>query len=772
MTRDQSFDDEAGPGEDADTAYRLATGISRVARAGAYVTGGALIAANGSPDRTGDAHDSRNVGWAQPDDPEPDAPSPVITFPELDPESVPPLLGGIEPVAEQLGTDAGLFPTDFGQHGVPGYGHNPTADWDPSATLRQPTGFDPSAGLGQSAYDPSAGIGQPPSAFDPATGPGRPAEAFDPSAGLQRPAGFDPSAGLGQPDGDHGFGMPGIDEPQQLWNQFGQGLKLPGTEGLNLPGMNGGGFGPVNSGNGVDSGVFDGIGENFGVVVTTDTGFSMHVGLDGVWVDSHMNIEIGVGDVGDQLDRFNQSVEDALSDPSKINPAATQGSGAVDQSVGGLSGLRGQGANSPGTGANPVPGTAPSATGPTPVGTPAAPAPVAPAVAPAVAPVSVAPVAPAAPIAPVAPAPVAATPVAPAAPIPVPVAPAPVAPAIVAQPVTATPWQTTIQPDAATKPIANVLAAPEGPSPLTAPAIAAPALLDTTRPTETTTPQQPTATVIAQPTTPTGGASTPTTGPQVSTPNTTDAGGLLTPTPGAPTTLPGRTDTATTELPGVTDGASTTVPGPGGAATTKPGVDGGTTTVPGTDGGTTTAPSADGGTTAPGTDGGSGTPTGNVPTTTPPVPSPGTGIDVAPTQPDDIDTGPTQVPSISAPQPSVDLPDGNTPDLDVPTVAPTPAPDLGTDGGLGTGPGVVTPEPMPQPAPTLVKPSIAPQPAKPIADVQDGGYHAALYGGHDDFAYGSSLAYPGGALSTQLMPEATLAESHHPVSGSHDITLL
>uniref|UniRef100_UPI002455E59C hypothetical protein n=1 Tax=Nocardia brasiliensis TaxID=37326 RepID=UPI002455E59C len=49
MTRDLPFDDDATEGAErtGDTAYRVATGVARVARAGAYVTGGALIAANG-----------------------------------------------------------------------------------------------------------------------------------------------------------------------------------------------------------------------------------------------------------------------------------------------------------------------------------------------------------------------------------------------------------------------------------------------------------------------------------------------------------------------------------------------------------------------------------------------------------------------------------------------------------------------------------------------------------------------------------------------------
>lgn len=96
MTRDLPFDDGAAReegSEGSDTAYRIANGVARVARAGAYVTGGALVAANGTSREPGTSNaDSRYAGWSQqtvPTDPSPDAPSPIVTFPDLAVEPLP-----------------------------------------------------------------------------------------------------------------------------------------------------------------------------------------------------------------------------------------------------------------------------------------------------------------------------------------------------------------------------------------------------------------------------------------------------------------------------------------------------------------------------------------------------------------------------------------------------------------------------------------------------------------------------------------------------------
>src|SRR5437879_5227456 len=92
MSRDLPLDADAGDTGDhaGDAAYRVATGVARVARAGAYVMGGALIA-SGSDDgpAIGDSQDeSRVAGWSVSSvrDPQPNAPSPVITYPDPRPD--------------------------------------------------------------------------------------------------------------------------------------------------------------------------------------------------------------------------------------------------------------------------------------------------------------------------------------------------------------------------------------------------------------------------------------------------------------------------------------------------------------------------------------------------------------------------------------------------------------------------------------------------------------------------------------------------------------
>src|SRR2546422_178963 len=93
MTSDLPFDSDGTGADDSagDTAYRVATGVARVARAGAYVTGGALVATNGgaAPVHPGG---QRLDSWisAYTRDPDADAPSPVVTFPDPDPNSTPP----------------------------------------------------------------------------------------------------------------------------------------------------------------------------------------------------------------------------------------------------------------------------------------------------------------------------------------------------------------------------------------------------------------------------------------------------------------------------------------------------------------------------------------------------------------------------------------------------------------------------------------------------------------------------------------------------------
>ncbi|GAB4584164.1 DUF5585 domain-containing protein [Nocardia sp. IFM 10818] len=803
MTRDLPFDDASGADDDyaGDTAYRIATGVSRVTRAGAYVTGGALIAAGGSQGENGAPinHDSRNVGWSQVNDPKPDEPSPTLTFPDLTEDALP-YSGGASPVADpfdngQYGTDAGLFPGHFGGQG--------------DATM---AGF---GGLGlPESGTPAFGLGY---GDDSHNALGMPLESSQSSeSALGLPLGTPQSALF---DDDQGGFLGGL--------QHMQGLKLPGTEGLHLPGMNSGGFAPPGSGfeNPSHTGPFDGIGEGFGAFVKTSWEVDAHAGLDGVWVRSELNVDIAVGNIGNQFNEFGRDLSDGIAHAPGYKPGVEAAEQPGSSFLGGLRGLDepnaaanapghqadpqnggapapvggapnggaavpanglpngatgpGAGATAPGAGAN-APGVhgpslnAPGAAGPSAgapgLGAPAAPSapaagigapapgpagpigPVAPTAPAAVAPVAPAPVA-VAPVAPVAVAPVAPIAVAPVAPVavapivPVAAAPAPVVPVAVAQPVVTTPLQTTIQPDAASQPIANLLAAPAV-SPLTAPAATAPALLDLRQPTVVAEHPDKPATMIAQPLTSAPGTSAP----QISIPSTADSPSLLTTAPTAPTTkLPGATDPATTKLPGLTTApAVTTAPG----ATTAPGH----ATAPGgsTGPGNTTAPVVTNPTTGTDPDGGL--------TTQPSVPTDDVDVPSVTVPSDDNDSIPTHQPTVSNPPTTVT----------VPTVEPTVPtgdshPTLDTPPTIDTQPTIDVPDPTIATMPPLTTKPMPdmPKPVKPVADVSDSGHHALpladttpFYQVHD------------AALTSNLMPEAAFAETHHPVSGAHDVTLL
>src|SRR5690242_17845653 len=121
MTHELPFDDDADAGDHAnDAAYRVATGVARVARAGAYVTGGALIASNGSPAPENESHNSHITGWSTAD-PHPDVPSPVVTYPDPSPDSVPPDLGTSAPRHTPAAPAPGLaLPEHHGTDAFPG----------------------------------------------------------------------------------------------------------------------------------------------------------------------------------------------------------------------------------------------------------------------------------------------------------------------------------------------------------------------------------------------------------------------------------------------------------------------------------------------------------------------------------------------------------------------------------------------------------------------------------------------------------------------------
>ncbi|MFE2959178.1 hypothetical protein [Nocardia tengchongensis] len=549
MTRDLPFDDASGADDnDGDAAYRIANGVARVARGGAYVTGGALIAAGGSRGGTPAIdHDSKNVGWSQAEDPQPNVPSPTVTFPDLTVDSLPqhhgpvvaPVNGVFGPLGEYHGTDAGLSfdaipggtPAGGGFHGI----GLPDADSSLSAF---PT------------YGPRPGWGLPMDS-DPAAEVG-PAQDRPELPSLEQPQ---------QP----GFGLPG----------FGQGLPgfaLPGSDAMHLPGMGATGLVPDHQTALPDhSGAFDGVGaaagQGTGVFLGTDWAFDAHIGLDGVWFHSNLKADLGVGAVGHQLDSYNQQLGQGISHiPENTTLPNGGGSSAVPGTPAAQSGQPADksGAATPAAvNAVPAHGSSDTPSGVAPgSGAPGTGSPVAPSATPlasSTAPVASSPASGLPTAAPVAPAPsnpIALTTIAPApAPQPVPSVPAavppvsappaaavPVAPVTVAQPVAVTPLQTTIQPDAANQPIANLLSH-GGPSPLTAPASVAPALFDHGRAPvlaagDSTTPGQHPTTLANKPVP----APTPVTAaPHAPTPVKADPGPALT-VPAIPTKIPGLDD--------------------------------------------------------------------------------------------------------------------------------------------------------------------------------------------------------------------------------------
>ncbi|MEV6771619.1 hypothetical protein AB0N05_23645 [Nocardia sp. NPDC051030] len=753
MPRDLPFDDESDTGEDADTAYRIANGVARVSRAGAYVTGGALIAASGA--RAGNSpaidNDSRNVGWSPVNDPKPDVPSPTLTFPDLTPNSVgQPSHGtpGISPVnspqsqfGDHHGTDAGLPPGFFG---------NQQATADPALTGFHGMGLpdNDANAFGLSGYQP--GMNGVPSLEN--------AQAQN-AFGLPH-VGADTTPGLTNP----------LDAAQPNYWQNLTGMKLPGTDGLHVPGMSQ----PAN-GIGGDHNPFDGIGEHgIGVVVDTNWNVDMHAGLDGVWFHSNMKVDVSVGDVYDQYVDFGHRATQGLS-----NPAGYQGQPAVDQhapnagaavpaspgqpvgaaTVPTAPGQAPVGANGPatpgstvggpnstisGAGApgSAVPGVgAPAAAVPG-AGTPGASLPG------AAAPSFSAPVAPAAPvavnpIAPVSVAPPAPMPIVVAAPVvPVAVAPVAVAPVAVAQPVVQTPLQTTIQPDAATHPIANLLAMPAGPSPLTAPVANAPTLFDLNKQPAVIASGQPgspdhPATLAAKPLPVTDAPGK--TAPTVSVPTHTDPG--LTTAPTVPTIkVPPATDPASTKIPVTTAPATLAPVTTGPQITTDP--DAGTTrpTHPSDDDATHTRPTI----TVPtddDTDTHGGRPTITVPTDSDSVPT-------------------THQPTVSNPAHS---------DPTVPTVAPTV--DVPTTHAQPTLNPPTTQAPIPTQAPLTNAPTVDVKPVKPVSAQLDSDHHVMPVAAITD----DSGLYPtlhDGGLSTNLMHDGGFADSHYAAHGGLDHTML
>ncbi|MRH89055.1 hypothetical protein GFY24_16640 [Nocardia sp. SYP-A9097] len=790
MTRERSFDDDAaGAGDEYadDAAYRIATGVARTARAGAYVTGGALIASAGT--RGGPApaidHDSRNVSWSQANDPQPDEPSPTLTFPDLTADQLPPahLPSGIAPVAapdnQHYGSDAGLFPPELDHqvaaHDMSMAGFNgvgiPDTELPRSFTLpdyQQDSDFDlPQNGAGWSGQQPGAAGSQwqiPGADGSQWQIPGADGQQW------QIPGADGSPWHIPGTDGQ-GWQLPDMEDGQG-WQIPGGGLKLPGADGhqaglANLP-HTGDPFG-----NGSHAGIFDGIDDgSVGISVATNWAVDMHIGLDGVRFQSELQVDIAVGHVGSQLDQFTQDMGQGMSHiPNGIDPdgnplpagsnpfaegtvqPATQNGAAANvpgqqpnsQTVTGPHGasagapgsaIPGSTVGAPGSAipgstvgapGSAIPGStvgAPGSTIPGAAGGPGlgAPGPSIPGGFGTPAPAYVAPAAPA-PAAPAYAAPA----------VPVAAAPAMAAPAM-AQPVITTPLQTTIQPDAASHPIANLLTTP-GQSPLYASAANAPALFGHgNHPTLLAAGQPDPAIVVAKPMP----VTTDPTVPKISVPTKTDPGLTVAPSVPVITKVPGITDPASTKLPGLTvpTAPHTTVP----PVTTQPHV-----TVP------PVTQDPDGGTTRP------HGPSDDTDTHGPTI-----------TLPTETDTVPTHQPPVTLPT----HPGGS--DVTVPTVAPTVdidppthQPTITLDPTVPTVPPTV---PTVQPPVTPPKGGDAPKPVKPIADMSDSGQHLMPIA--DDSALHPIYLVHDAGLTSHLIPDTALVVSHLPLYAAFDHTLL
>ncbi|GAA5073087.1 hypothetical protein [Nocardia iowensis] len=705
MTRDLPFDDDATEAAEraGDTAYRVATGVARVARAGAYVTGGALVAAydgGGTPEHPGSSRlDSWNAGWANTSDPDSDTPSPVITFPDpvVEPAPVNSPHSANSPVAhgnsgfnlpgtggganlplpslgdEYNGTDAG-FPlpgSDSGQHGME----------LPSL---------PGGGTGQQGMQ-LPGLSGAPSGIG----------ATPESSGLPLPGtpNHAPSNGLDLPGGN-GFGLPG-----HGLGQAGHGFGLPGANGFVAPGLPG--SNPAAAASPSAGGPFDGVGDGgdpLGIFVGTQWSVDFGVGPHGIYFNSEMKVDLGAGHVGDQLDQFTDWLGSGLHVPDGSGRSVTDPTVTSHGTPGVVGGLTTPGSsthqsNQSGHSSHSTVPTATTQPVPQPLAAPA-------------------------PIMSTAPAPVAA---AAAAPV---VAVAPVASA--PQPVVATPLQTTIQPDAATTPIANVIGAPEGPSVLTVPAAATPALFDQARPTPVVKPtpaiephsSEVTITTPNTPTTITKTVPVPVVPSDVTAPSVPKTPDLGTKIPGVPTTPHGGISTGpdvpTTKTPGATGTHPTQVP------TTDP----------------------DGDVTTPGTGTGNGGATGGV-TTQPTVPT-------------------REVPTVTQPEPTVSVPTHDVPTA-VPTHnAPVPTHDL--------PPTFHAPSPTQAPVPTYKPPVMDPKPhaiADPINSTHMVAATAQPVTDYTAYTDHSTLAAASGSgLSGGLMPESMMSETHHATPGGWDIPLV
>ncbi|NUP26214.1 MAG: hypothetical protein HOQ44_05885, partial [Nocardia sp.] len=364
MARDLPFDGEEEVTErGGDTAYRIASATSRVARGGAYVTGGALIANNGGGVPAPPSElDSRNAGWARNADPDPDVPSPVITFPDPVPADSPGSGGDASttaplPYGPRLDIQVGR-PGDFDLD-----------DYYPGVHMEDIPGLTLEPG-------PSEG-GAPGAGFMPGTGvpdavvPGVP-EFGAPDPGVPPPnhfPGFDGIPGLGEGfpvPGNDGLGAPGEFELPAPGDAFQTDIfdlprfdlspdsavrsvaREPGDDdwGFDLTDL------AVRPGGAPDSGwpdgAFDGgvggeflidygvgggmaFADGFGHAVAVDSQLDLDIsaGQDGFWIASDWDLDITVGDGSLLDDRLDQYLDWARTGTGADSPQLT-GRGPLD----------------------------------------------------------------------------------------------------------------------------------------------------------------------------------------------------------------------------------------------------------------------------------------------------------------------------------------------------------------------------------------------------------------------------------------------------------
>ena len=345
MTRDLPSDADAGDAGDraGDTAYRVATGVARVARAGAYLTGGALIASGGgTPDTPHSEDESQIAGWSV-KDPQPNAPSPVVTYPDPSPESAPPATGHQAPAAPHDGTPGlefhfhigagdGQIPDVPGLNQVPGMNGIPGTDGGTPGMNMVPNtesvpGTPPGAHVPGLGDVPGLGNGIPglPNGI-PGLGNGIPGMGNTP--GFHIPGfgngdhglpGMHPAAASIAADGAPGFSPAGALSslvqpaaagfgPIDLGDHYGDGSDFGqyvaddaapravsggALPGFHLPGQYG-----------FEGAGFDGVGSDFGAFVDVSSNLNTHIGLDGVWLNVDTQVHVGIGDIGEELDNY------------------------------------------------------------------------------------------------------------------------------------------------------------------------------------------------------------------------------------------------------------------------------------------------------------------------------------------------------------------------------------------------------------------------------------------------------------------------------------